>query len=198
MNPRSQAVSLRNAQWIDVSKEIGRDVLKRSTNAPVDIILFVDSSESMEDKLPQFLKQLDLLIRDWDNALIDYQIGVVRFRARASANMINVYNPPQTFKQIRKIVELPCQDNETLLDALAEGLRRLKLRPEALPYFILITDEPAEGQYSALAIIQMLRQKQVLVSVVGTYDDFQQRVATETGGVWLPIPNGQRINHSYW
>lgn len=198
MNPRRKAVSLRNAQWTDVYTKIGSDVLKHGSYAPVDIILFVDSSESMDDKLPNFLQQLDILVRDWDNALIDYQIGVVRFRSRASVNMINVYNPPQTLEQVQKIVELPCQDDEMLLDAVAEGLRRLKLRSNAKPYFILVTDEPAKGEYSPLAIIQMLEQKQVLVSVVGTYDDFQQAVATKTHGVWVPIPEGQRTNNSYW
>ena len=198
MNPRTKAVSLRNAQWSDIYTKIGSDVLKHGSYAPVDLILFVDSSESMDDKLPNFLQQLDILVRDWDNALIDYQIGVVRFRSRASVNMINVYNPPQTLEQVRKIVELPCQDDEMLLDAVAEGLRRLKLRSNAKPYFILVTDEPAKGEYSPLAIIQMLEQRQVLVSVVGTYDDFQQAVATKTHGVWVPIPEGQRKNNSYW
>jgi hypothetical protein len=113
-------------------------------------------------------------------------------------NIVNVFNPPQTLKQIRKIVELPCKENEMLLDAVAEGLRRVKFRPNAQPYFILITDEPAEGAYSSLAIIQMLQQKHVLVSVVGTYDDFQQQVATKTGGVWVPIPDGHTTNNSYW
>ncbi|MDE0019322.1 MAG: VWA domain-containing protein [Candidatus Poribacteria bacterium] len=198
MNPRRKAVSLRNAQWTDVYTKIGSDVLKHSGYAPVDIILFIDSSESMDDKLPNFLQQLEILIRDWDNALIDYQIGVVRFRSRASVNMINVYNPPQTLEEVRKIIELPCQDDEMLLDAVADGLRRLKLRSNAKPYFILVTDEPAKGEYSPLAIIQMLEQEQVLVSVVGTYDDFQQAVATKTHGVWVPIPEGQRTNNSYW
>ena len=198
MSPRSKAVSLRNAQWSDVHTKIGSHVLQRSTYTPLDIILFVDSSESMDDKLPNFLQELDILVRNWDNALIDYQIGVVRFRSRASVNMINVYNPPQTLEQIRKIVELPRQDDEMLLDAVAEGLRRLKLRQDAQTYFILVTDEPAEGEYSSLAIIQMLQQKQVLVSVVGTYDDFQQQVATKTGGIWVPIPEGQRTKNSYW
>ena len=198
MNPRSKAVSLRNAQWADVYTRIGSDIRKHGSYAPVDIILFVDSSESMDDKLPNFLQQLDRLVRDWDNAFIDYQIGVVRFRSRASVNMINVYNPPQTLEQVRKIVELPCQDDEMLLDAVAEGLRRLKLRSNTKPYFILVTDEPAKGEYSSLAIIRMLEQKQVLVSVVGTYDDFQQAVATKTHGVWVPIPEGQRTNNSYW
>ena len=198
MTPRSKAVSLRNAQWANVSKKIGSDVLKHGSYTPIDLILFVDSSESMDDKLPNFLQQLDILIRDLDNALVDYQIGVVRFRSRASVNMINVYNPPQTLEQVRKIVELRCQDDETLLDAVAKGLRQLKLRSNAKPYFLLVTDEPAKGEYSPLAIIQMLEQKQILVSVVGTYDDFQQDVATKTRGVWVPIPEGQRTNNSYW
>ena len=197
LTTRNKAVSLRNAQWADVTK-VGDVALRFGSTIPIDIVLFIDSSESMEDKLPNFLQQLDILVRDWDNAFVDYQIGVVRFRSRASVNMINVYNPPQTLEQIRKIVELPCQDDETLLDAVAEGMRRLKLRPNAQPYFILVTDEPAEGEYSPLAITQMLEQKHVLVSVVGTYDDFQQQVATKTGGVWVPIPEGQTINHSYW
>ena len=198
MTPRSKAVSLRNAQWADIYTRIGSDILKHGNNTPIDLVLFVDSSKSMDDKLPNFLQQLESLVRDWDNAFIDYQIGVVRFRSRASVNMINFYNPPQTLEQIRKIVELPCQDDEMLLDAIAEGLRRLKLRPNAKPYFILITDEPAKGAYSSLAIIHMLEQKQVLVSVVGTYDDFQQAVAARTHGVWVPIPEGQRTNNSYW
>ena len=197
MTPRGKAVSLRQAQWANVTK-VGDAVLQLSGNTPIDIVLFVDSSKSMDGKLPHFLKQLDILVRDWDNALIDYQIGVVRFRSRASVNIVNVFNPPQTLKQIRKIIELPCQENEMLLDAVAEGLRRLKLRPNAQPYFILITDEPAEGEYSSLAIIQMLEQKQILVSVVGTYDDFQQQVASKTGGVWVPIPKGHTTNNLYW
>ena len=197
MHPRNKALSLRQAQWTDVTK-VGNAALQLSGNTAIDIVLFVDSSKSMDNKLPHFLKQLDLLARDLDNALIDYQMGVVRFRSRASVNIVNVFNPPQTLKQVRKIVELPCQDDEMLLDAVAEGLRRLKLRPKAQPYFILVTDEPAEGEYSARAIIQMLQQKQILVSVVGTYDDFQQQVANKTGGVWVPIPEGHTTNNSYW
>ena len=156
--PRSKAASLRRAQWADVTK-IGSDLLQHGSSTPVDIVLFVDSSKSMDDKLPYFLQQLDIIVRDWDNAFIDYQVGVVRFRSRASVNIVNVFNPPQTLEQIRKIVELPCQENEMLLDAVAEGLRRLKLRPHAQPYFILITDEPADGEYSSLAIIKMFTGK---------------------------------------
>ena len=198
MSARSKTVSLQQAQWADITTKISSDVLQHGSNAPVDIILFVDNSKSMADILPHFSQQLDTLVRDCDNALIDYQMGVVRFRAVASENTITVYNPPQTLEQIRKIAEFSCQDDENLLDAVVDGLQRLKLRPNAHPYFILVTDEPTEGKHSPRAIIQMLQQKQIRVSVIGTNDDFQQQVTTATGGVWVPIPEGQRINSSYW
>ncbi len=194
---RDKASSLRHAQWTDV-KKIGANLLQHSSGMPIDIILFVDSSKSMGNKLSHFLQQLDVIIRDCDNAFIDYQIGVVRFRSRGSVNIVNVFDPPQTLKQIRKIVQLPCQADEMLLDAVADGLRRLKLRSNAQAYFILITDEPAKGEYSSPAIIQMLRQKHVLVSVVGTYDDFQRQVANQTGGVWVPIPKGHTTSSLFW
>ena len=100
---RNRAAYLRNAQWTDVTK-VGDAALLLSGNTPIDIVLFIDSSKSMDDKLPHFLKQLDILVRDLDNALIDYQMGVVRFRSRASVNIVNVFNPPQTLKEVRKIV----------------------------------------------------------------------------------------------
>ncbi len=196
-SPRAKIQTLRKAQWENVRK-IGNTLLQHSTKTQIDIILFIDGSKSMEDKLPHFLKQLDMLARDLDNALVDYQLGVVRFRARAGVNMVTVFHPPQTLDQIRKIAELPCQENEMLLDAVAEGLRRIKLRPNAQPHLILITDEPAAGEHSALAIIQLLQQRQAFVSVIGTYDDFQQQVAMKTGGMWVPIPEGHTKNNPYW
>lgn len=197
VTPRDKFRSLRHAQWAAVST-IGDSLLQHGGTTPIDIVLFVDSSESMDAKLPEFLSQFDLLVRNLDNALIDYQIGVVRFRSRASVNIVNVFDAPQTLKQIHKILELPCREGEMLLDAIAEGLRRLKFRPNADPHFVLVTDEPATGAYSALAIIQMLQQRGIRVSVIGTYDDFQRQVATETGGVWVPIPQGHATNSSHW
>ena len=144
---------LRSAQW-HKAQRIGKNLLQNYGNTPVDIVLFIDASKSMEDKLPQFLQQLNAWIRDWDNALIDYQIGVVRFRTRASVNIVNVFNPPQSLDQIHKIVELPCQEDENLLHAITEGLRRIKLRPDAQTHLILVTDEPVSKNSPSLGVIQ--------------------------------------------
>ncbi len=187
---------LRHAKWQD-AHSIGKQLLKYTQNAPVDVLLFIDGSKSMEEKVPDILDQLELWMRDWDNALINYQIGVVRFRKSVNFNRVNVFNPPQTLQQIRKITELPCQEDESLLYAIAEGLRKIKLRPRAQLNIIIITDEPISEKNSA-GTIQLLREKHAVVSVLGTIDDFQQKVTSETGGIWVPIPKGHTKNNTIW
>ncbi len=194
---QNRARLLRKAQWQNVHK-IGKALLQNSGNTPMDIVLFIDGSKSMEDKLPQFLQQLDIWVRDWDNALVDYQIGVVRFRTRASVDIVNVFNPPQSLDQIHKIAKLPCQEDENLLHAITEGLRRIKLRPDARTHLILVTDEPVSKNSHSLGVIQFLEEKQAIVSVIGTFDDFQEEVTIKTGGVWVPIPKGHTTNHMHW
>jgi len=190
-------------EWQNLQK-IGKIVLQNSTNTPIDIVLFIDGSKSMEEKLPHFLEQLDGWIRDWDNALIDYQIGVVRFRTHGAVNVdrdvnfVNVFNPPQSLDQIHKIVKLPCQEDENLLHAITEGLRRIKLRPGANTHLILVTDEPTKKNTSSLGMMQFLEEKQATVSVIGTLDKFQMVVAQKTGGLWVPIPAGHTTNKEQW
>ncbi|MCE2400561.1 VWA domain-containing protein [Candidatus Poribacteria bacterium] len=188
---------LRKTHWRNVQK-ISKTLLRNSGNTPVDVVLFIDGSKSMEDKLPQFLQQLNVWVLDWEKALIDYQIGVVRFRTRASVDIVNVFNPPQSLDQIHKIVELPCRENENLLHAITEGLRRIKLRPDAQIHLILVTDEPVSKNSPSSGVIQFLEEKQAVVSVVGTFDDFQEEVTIKTGGVWVPIPEGHTTNHMHW
>ena len=195
---RRNARTLRNAQWTRAA-EIGKASLKNLHTNALDVILFIDASGSMEAKLPKFLGQLEGMIRDWDNALIAYRIGVVRFRSRAGAfNYVNVFQPPQTLDDIRKIVNLPCQGSEMLLDAIVEGMRKIKLRPDAQPYLIVVTDEPSTGGHSPEAVIQLCLEAGAKVGVIGTFDLFQQRVAMKTDGIWVPIPDGKTINNLNW
>ena len=188
---------LKNAQWTELQK-IGQTVLKKAEDSPVDIVLFIDGSNSMEDKVSAFLTQMEFWFRDWDNSLIDYQVGVVRFRMRGSVNMVNVYNPPQTLEQTKKIVELPYKLNEDLTHAINEGMRKIKLRPNAQTHLIIITDEPLGTNMSYAGVISYLAEKHIIVSVVGTFDGFQYEVTEKTGGKWVAIPNGNLINQPYW
>lgn len=193
----TKAETLRKATWENLQR-VGTALIQNTRNEPVDIILFIDGSKSMEDKLPHFLKQLDEWVRDWDNALIDYQLGAVRFRSDDSSDMVDVFNPPQSLDQIRKIVELPCQDDEFLLHAIVKAYSQLELRDLAKTHLILVTDEPIAQKSKTAAVIQFLEEKHIVVSVVGTFDGFQEEVTTKTGGAWVPIPQGHLTNDVNW
>lgn len=193
----TKADLLKKAKWENIQR-VGIGLIQNTRNEPVDIILFIDGSKSMEDKLPPFLKQLDVWLRDWDNALLNYQLGVVRFRSNDSENTVDVFNPPQSLVQVRKIIELPCQDDEFLLDAIVKGYNQLELRHGTKTHLILVTDEPIKQISKYTDVIQFLQEKHVVVSVVGTFDDFQENVTFKTGGVWVPIPEGHLVNDVNW
>ena len=188
---------LQSANWSEVQL-INKVILQNAENTPIDIVLFIDGSKSMEDKLPNFFLQLITMVRDWDNALIDYQIGVVSFRMRGSVKSVNNFDPPLTIDQIEKILELPCKNDEDMLHAITLELRKIQLRPNAQTHLIIVTDEPVAQNASVEGMINYLQEKHVIVSVVGTIDDFQERVTEKTGGVWVPIPNGHTTSQSYW
>lgn len=175
-------------------KTIGDFIRNDATNMPVDIILFIDGSESMKNKTAYVKEQIDLWIRDWKSAKINYRLGVVRFRAKQSMNMVNVFKPPQTQKQIHSILRLPCQADENLYQAVVEGLRHLKLRPNVKTHFILITDEPGNPKQPVAGTIGLLKEMSVTVSVLGATDSFQQSVAHQTGGVYVIMPNAHKQN----
>lgn len=178
------------------AQAISKVILKDAASMPVDIILFIDGSKSMADKMPYLKQQIDFWLRDWDIALIDYRVGVVRFRADGTVNMVNVFKPSQTQQQIHAILQLPCQKDENLIHAVAEGTRRIKFRPNAKKHFIFMTDEPIKMK-SPTGTIQFLQDIPVVVSVIGTSDTFQQQVAQQTGGIWVAMPNGHKMNKIY-
>ncbi len=174
------------------TKAISKVILKDAASMPVDIILFIDGSKSMADKMPYLKQQIDFWLRDWDIALIDYRVGVVRFRAKGNVNMVNVFKLPQTQQQIHAILALPPADDENLLHAVVEGARRINIRENAKTYFIVFTDEPGDPKYPIAGTIALLKEIPVVVCVIGTADTFQQQVAQQTGGIWVAIPNANK------
>ncbi len=179
------------------AQQIGDAILSDATNQPVDVIIFLDGSQSMKDKILDLSQQINVWIRNWDNALIDYRLGVVRFYRTGNTNRINVFKPHQTQAGLHKIFQLPCRDDEHLLQAVADGVRRLKLRRNVKTHFILITDEPGDPQYPIAGTIGLLKELPVVVSVIGAADAFQQQVALQTGGVFVALPNAYTQNQQF-
>ncbi|RKU31577.1 hypothetical protein C6499_04225 [Candidatus Poribacteria bacterium] len=195
-SPPTQQIHPQQARW-PAAKSIGDAILTDAAHLPVDIILFIDGSKSMADKMPEIRKQIDQWRRSWDNALIDYQLGVIRFYASGTINRVNVFDPPQTPQQLHKILQLPPQDDENLLQAVVDGAKRIKRRANAKTHFILITDEPGDPKYPIAGTIGWLKEMPVVVNVWGTRDPFQQQAASQTGGVFITLPNAYTHNATY-
>ena len=194
--PMQHRTQTTGARAVDAAS-IGDLILADGANLPIDVILFIDASKSMEDKVPYIRQQIDLWIRNWDHAIIDYRIGVVRFRAKQTVNIVNVFKPPQTQAQIHKILRLPCQEDENLLHAVVEGERRLQRRPNVKTHFILMTDEPGNPKAPIAGTIGLLKELPVVVSVIGASDLFQKSVASQTGGVYVRMPNAYTRSTAY-
>ena len=171
---------------------IGEIIRRDAANLPIDIIFFIDASKSMSDDMTYLKDTIDVWIRDWDNALINYRLGAVRFYASGNINRVNVFNAPQTQQQIHAICELPPADDENLLHAVVEASRRIKFRENAKTYFIVFTDEPGDPKVPTTGTIALLKDIPVVVCVIGTNDTFQQQVAQQTGGMWVAIPNANK------
>ena len=176
---------------------IGKTITRDAANLPIDIVFFIDGSKSMSDDMTYLKDTIDLWIRDWDNARIDYRLGAVRFYASGSVNRVNVFNVPQTQQQIHAILQLPAADDENLLHAIVEATRRIKIRENAKTYFIVFTDEPGDPKSPIAGTIALLKEIPVVVCVIGTNDTFQQQVAQQTGGMWVAIPNANKKQQPY-
>ena len=176
---------------------IGERIRRDAANLPIDIVFFIDGSKSMADDMTYLKDTIDVWIRDWDNALIDYRLAAVRFYAKGTVNRVNVFQPPQTQQQIHAILELPTADDENLLHAVVEGVRRIKIRENAKTFFIVFTDEPGHPKYPIAGTITLLQEIPVVVCVIGTADTFQQQVARQTGGIWVAIPNANKKQQPY-
>ena len=176
---------------------IGNAILADAANMPVDVILFIDSSKSMEDKVPYITEQIDMWIRNWDIANIEYRLGVVRFRAKQGVNMVTVFKPSQTQEKIHSILKLPYSDDENLLQAILDGVQRIEQRLNVKTHFILLTDEPGDPKQHIAGTIGYLKELSVVVNVLGAADNFQQQVASQTGGVYVKMPNAHTQNNRY-
>ncbi len=195
---RNAARYLRSATWKGIER-VRQHTLQQIPTNKQDILLVVDISRSMEDKLPLLMEQIEEMFQSWDHALLDYRVGVATFRSGAgSFNYFNIYRPPQQLDAIRKILALRSEGSERVLEAFAESLQRMQWRSDAKRYVILVTDEPSTGKNTPGAVIRMALQQNVTVSVIGTVDDFQQDVAAKTQGLWVPIPQGYTTAQEAW
>ena len=178
---------------------------------PADIVFMVDSSLSMETKVEKICRGIDEIVKVLDAAKVDYRFGVVRFWAASGGgqSIVLVTKPPLNANQIKQLFRLPKQGDEHLLDAVIEGVPKLKTPTNRKLILVIVTDEPtshrAEKGYSVDQAIGVCRKAEAQVNVIGASSmrstktrsdtvyvdpstDFPERVSKSTNGVYYAMP----------
>ena len=112
---------------------------------PVDIVFVYDSSLSMDNKVDEICTGLDTLVNILDSEGLDYRFGVIRFWARLGGgeSSIVITKPPLNAEQVKKLFQRPRSGDEHLLDAIMEGVPKLKTPDDRKLVLFIVTDEPS-------------------------------------------------------
>lgn len=177
---------------------------------PVDIVFIYDSSLSMDNKVDEVCTGLDLLVGVLDGEGLDYRFGIIRFWAQSGGgeSSATITQPPLNAKQVKKLFQRPRRGDEHLLDAIMEGVPKLKTPAGRKLVLFVVTDEfttkGPEKKYTPAKAIEVCRAANAQVNVVGgvapmgsaanslvggrLHIDFQQRVAEVTKGKHYIMP----------
>ena len=169
----------------------------------VDIVFVFDYSLSMERKTAAACDGLDLMVSVLNTAGVDYRFGIIRFWATVGGgeSTIVVTKPPLEPEQVKSLFRLPKKGDEHLLDAIIEGVPKLRTEPERKLVLVIVTDESTskrrEKGYTAGEAIAICRGALAQVYVIGGVtsmrsssisDNFQRQVAELTKGEHYIMP----------
>ena len=177
--------------------------LVASNPGKVDVVFVFDYSLSMQTKTEPACEGLDLMVSVFKAAGLDYQFGIIRFWAAVGGgeSTIVVTKPPLEAEQVKSLFRLPKNGDEHLLDAIIEGVPKLRTEEGRNLVLIIVTDEPtskrSEKGYTAGKAVSVCRGAFARVYVIGGVtsmrsnsigDNFQRQVAQVTKGEHYIMP----------
>ena len=166
-------------------------VANRRTNL-VDIVFVIDGSGSMKNDVDAVREHLNSMTDMFDDAGIDFTIGIVAFRAGTGYSILGldfeVIPQTRSTDQVKKVLsQLKFRGDENGLDALIRAADEVTFRTDAEIHFIFVTDEYVSGAYSSIDVMVKMKTAKIKVDVIGRDEPFQKFIAKTTGGLWLPI-----------
>ena len=169
----------------------------------VDVVFVFDYSVSMETKTEAACDGLDQMVNVFRSAGLDYRFGIIRFWAAIGGgeSTIVITKPPLEPEQVKSMFRLPKIGDEHLLDAIIEGVPKLRTAPDRDLVLVIVTDESTskrtEKEYTAGKAISICRGARARVYVIGGVtsirsgsfgDNFQRQVAQLTKGEHYIMP----------
>ena len=160
----------------------------------VDIVVMLDYSRSMGGKSQAIMLGLSTLIGRLDILPIKYRIGLIRFaEAKDAIKVINgavVTQMPLNESMLESYMEDPFGGDEHLIDAIVEGVPKVKFSPYASRFLLILTDEPTTGKYPPERAISLCQSLGIRAYVIGhpRATDFQKALVEQTGGRFFTMP----------
>ena len=177
---------------------------------PADIVFVYDSSLSMDNKVDEICAGLDILIGILDGEGLDYRFGLIRFWAKAGGgeSSVTITQAPLSAEQVKKLFRRPRRGDEHLLDAIMEGVPKLKTPDDRKLVLFVVTDESTTRgpgkKYTSARAVEVCRNADAQVYIIGgiapiggavsslgggaLHVDFQQRIAEVTKGKHYIMP----------
>ena len=173
----------------------------RGYEPAVDIVVMLDYSRSMGGKSQAIMLGLSTLIGRLDILPINYRIGLIRFaEAKDAIKVINgavVTQMPLNEAMLESYMEDPFGGDEHLIDAIVEGVPKVKFSPYASRFLLILTDEPTTGKYPPERAFEVCQSLGIRAYVIGhpRPEGFQKTLAEKTGGRFFTMP--KHLNKTY-
>ena len=193
--------------------------IAETVKQPADIVFVYDSSLSMDEEVSEICTGLDTLVGILDSEGLDYRFGMIRFWARSGGgeSSMTITRPPLSAEQVKKLFRRPRQGDEHLLDAIMEGVPKLRTPDDRKLVLFVVTDEPSssgpETRYTYTKAVEVCRRAGAQVNVIGgiaptgghslspgsgrgVFEEFQRRAPAATNGVHYIMPGNEVLFQS--
>jgi Mg-chelatase subunit ChlD len=180
-------------------RKIADHIIGARTKDKINVVFVLDTSGSMQDNIQQVADNLFSMTDAYDTANINYYLGMTEFNVGYEGHDVKMRELlPDVGLLRRRMKTVRLSGDEYALDALIDTFSFIEFHSDAEKHLILITDEPATtGMRKPNAVAEM-RDKVIYeanlrglhVNVLGHTEQYQRRLAEETGGLWQEIPGG--------
>ena len=173
----------------------------RGYEPAVDIVVMLDYSRSMGGKSQAIMLGLSTLMGRLDILPINYRIGLIRFaEAKDAIKVINgavATQMPLNESMLESYMEDPFGGDEHLIDAIVEGVPKIKFSPYASRFLLILTDEPTTGKYPPEKALNLCLSMGIRAYIIGHPGptDFQKMLAEKTGGRFFTMP--RHLNEAF-
>ena len=180
-------------------RKIGDHIVATREMDKVNVVFVIDTSASMRDNIQQVAGHLYSMIEAYDEVNLEYFIGMAEFSVRAHGQEVNKRPLMPDVETVRRQMQtVRLSGDEHALNALVETLDFMEFHGDADKHLVLVTDEAATMDSNSPLGIEGMRAKviencniaDIHVNVLGHIEEYQQQLATDTGGLWQEIPGG--------